>query len=1014
MAYPRGPSEGRAVTPENREAVRAPRRKVAHSAAGAVALALTVPLAQIAQAAPAPREDQTPQRYIVQMAGSPVASYKGGVAGIAATRPGKGQKIDKGAANTKAYQAHLRKTQRDTLRAAGVAESALKADYTVALNGFSATMTPAQAAELRRTPGVVHVWENEVRLADTVTTPAYLGMSGAAGVWAKQFGSTANAGKGIVIGDIDSGIDPGNPSFAAMPGATVPAGFTCDKGDDPTFACNNKIVGARYYGTEYDNVVQYDHNSPRDTNGHGTHTASTAAGNTDVQMTVLGTDMGKGSGMAPAAQVSVYKALWQTSDGRGSGTSAALVQAIEDATADGVDVINYSVSGSSVYVVSPEEIAFLGAADAGIFISTSAGNSGDTVGVSSVAHNAPWTTTVAASSHNRGATKTVTLGDGTTYTGVGVGLGVGPAPLVSAAAIALPGVDPAKAALCLLDADNDAATGVTPTLDPAKAAGRIVICDRGVSARTDKSQAVKNAGGIGMVQTNTTDAQSLNGDFHSVPSIHVNATSGAKIKAYAASATAPTATISAVSTDPVDAPSMAGFSSYGPALAGEGDLLKPDITAPGVDVIAAISQDPKTGAPRFDAMSGTSMSAPHISGLAALMKQKFPTWSPAAIKSAMMTTARQTTNDGKPIQWAEGDATPLNFGAGEVVPARAYNPGLVYEAGLDEWLTYACSIDQLQIIAGPEACAQTKPTDPSDLNYPTIAIGALAGKQTVTRTVTNVEKKATQYTATVKATAGTKVTVSPTSLTVPPGQSRSFTVTIERTTAALDDYTFGQLVWTGNRGQSVQSQIAVRPVALAAAQEAVATGATGSTALTVTPGFTGTVSTDVDGLVASTQSTVQVVRKDGSVIDGYQAFTVPTGTRVTRVATYADEVPAKDIDLNLYRVAADGTVKAVGSAGQDGSSEMFTGVLAPGDYIVAVDLFSNEAHAAVPLHVWNLGDQATGNLTVTPAQVPAASGVAATVTASWSGLEAGKHYLGQVNFLDGSKTLRGTLLTVDA
>ena len=585
---------------------------------------------------------------------------------------------------------------------------------------------------------------------------------------------------------------------------------------------------------------------------------------------------------------------------------------------------------------------------------------------------------------------------------------------MSAAAIALPGVDPAKAALCLLDADNDAATGVTPTLDPAKAAGRIVICDRGVSARTDKSQAVKNAGGIGMVQTNTTDAQSLNGDFHSVPSIHVNATSGAKIKAYAASATAPTATISAVSIDPVDAPSMAGFSSYGPALAGEGDLLKPDITAPGVDVIAAISQDPKTGAPRFDAMSGTSMSAPHISGLAALMKQKFPTWSPAAIKSAMMTTARQTTNDGKPIQWAEGDATPLNFGAGEVVPARAYNPGLVYEAGLDEWLTYACSIDQLQIIAGPEACAQTKPTDPSDLNYPTIAIGALAGKQTVTRTVTNVEKKATQYTATVKAPAGTKVTVSPTSLTVPPGQSRSFTVTIERTTAALDDYTFGQLVWTGNRGQSEQSQIAVRPVALAAAQEAVATGATGSTALTVTPGFTGTVSTDVDGLVASTQSTVQVVRKDGSVIDGYQAFTVPTGTRVTRVATYADEVPAKDIDLNLYRVAADGTVKAVGSAGQDGSSEMFTGVLAPGDYIVAVDLFSNEAHAAVPLHVWNLGDQATGNLTVTPAQVPAASGVAATVTASWSGLEAGKHYLGQVNFLDGSKTLRGTLLTVDA
>lgn len=976
--------------------------------AAASVITVASPLALTASAAD-PKLDQTPQTYIVQLQDAPVAAYTGGTAGLSATSPAPGEKVDTDSTESRAYAAHLRKEQRNALRRAGLSDAAKKHEYTVAFNGFAAQMTPAQADQVRKASGVLNVWADEIRHADTVTTPQYLGMSGATGVWSRQFGGDANAGKGMVVGVIDTGIDPDNASFAPLAGATTPSGFTCDKGDDAAFNCTNKIVGARYYGAAYGNNVNFDHNSPRDTNGHGSHTAGTSAGNHDVAMSILGTDVGKGSGMAPAAHVAVYKALWQTADGQGSGTTSGLVKAINDAVADGVDVINYSVSGSSTFVVSPDELAFFAAAQAGTFVSTSAGNSGDTVGVSSVAHNSPWTMTVAASTHNRGAEKTVTLGNGAAYKGAGVGSAVGPAPVVLAASIALPGVSAQAARECWIDS-NTTTAGVQPALDPAKATGKIVVCDRGTVGRVEKSEAVKIAGGIGMIQANTTNAQSLNADFHHVPSIHVNASDGAAIKAYAATAN-PTATISAASPAPVDAPSMAGFSSYGPALAGNGDLLKPDITAPGVDVIAAYAADPNTKQQRFDSLSGTSMSAPHIAGLGALLKQKFPTWSPMAIKSAMMTTARQTTNAGKPIQWAEGNATPLNFGSGEVVPSASYTPGLVYDSGVSDWVRYACGINQMQLIQR-ENCSGT-PMDPSDLNYASIAVGDLAGKQTITRTVTNVEQRATQYTAKVEAPAGTKVTVSPNKLTIPGGHSRTFTVTIERTTAALGQYSFGALTWEGNRGQKVRSPLAVRPVALAAPAEVTGTGASGSAALTVTPGFTGTLGVDVDGLQPSVVTNQAVTRRDGTTLDGYFFFDVAPGTKQTRVATWSSEVQASDIDLNVYRYNANGTITQVGTSGNGDSTEQVTLRLEPGRYVAAVDLFSEEARVTAPVHVWNIMDAAAGNLTVAPNPVQVTGGTPTTVTATWQGLDTSRRWLGQVNFLNGTTTAGSTLVSVN-
>lgn len=982
-----------------------PRRGVRIAALAAAATVVS-PLALSATAAPQLQEDQSRATYIVQLDADPIASYEGGTAGIAATKPAPGKKVKARSASSKAYEAHLRNEHRKALKEAGVPADRKGHDYTVALNGFTAELTAAEAARLAKSDRVVNIWQDEVRYADTVTTPDYLGMSGADGVWQKQFAGVENAGEGIVIGVIDTGIDPDNPSFAPT-GAALPEGnFECATGDDTAFRCTDKIVGARYYGAEYGNTVAFDpFLSPRDSNGHGSHTAGTSAGNHGVPMTIEGYDLGEGSGMAPAAQVAVYKALWTQADGGGSGTTAGLVKAIDDAVADGVDVINYSISGSRTSVMGADEQAFLFAADAGVFISTSAGNSGDTVGVSSVAHNSPWTMTVAASTHSRGAVKTLTLGDGTSYEGVGIGDEVS-GDLVLAADVALPGVSPQAARECWLDADT-ATAGQQASLDPAKVAGKIVVCDRGTVDRVHKSAAVKLAGGIGMVQANTSDAQSLNADFHSVPSIHVDATAGAAVKAYAAGAGTPTATISAQSTDPVNAPVMAGFSSYGPALAGGGDLLKPDITAPGVDVAAAYHQDLETGEPTFNSISGTSMSAPHIAGLGALLKAKYPTWSPAAIKSAMMTTARQTDDSGQPIQWVEGDATPLNYGAGEVRPMASYNPGLVYDAGWDDWLAYACGLGQL-LSPCPE-----KPVDPSDLNYPSIAVGDLAGYQEITRTVTNVTGKKVQYTPTLEAPAGFTVNVVPKRLTVPAGKTAQFKLKITRTTAPLGEYSFGALTWSAKGYNDVRSPIALRPVAIAAPGEVVGSGTSGSADLSVVPGFTGTLGTSADGLQASEVATLAPVAGEG-VLDDYTFFDVPRGTALTRVATFSEEVDAADIDLNVYRFTPPNLISLVGSSGNGNSTETVTLTdLEPGTYVAAIDNYSGEADLTVPLHLWNLTGQDAGNLRATPDSLSVTQGTAVPLTASWSGLDASKRYVGLLNFIEGGRAAGSTVVTVN-
>ena len=954
-------------------------------------------------ASKAPPAQIVPGHYIVMTKGAPLAGYRGGVHGLVRTRPAPGHKINVRSLAAKKYTQHLRLGHQTVLARAGVPARAVNHDYSVAFNGFSATLSKSQAAKLAHTRGVVKVWPVEIRTADTVSTPGFLGLDGSTGVWQQQFGGSANSGRGIIVGDLDSGIWPENPAFAPLAStpdqAIIDAKWSgiCDPGVTSPITCNNKLIGARYYGASYHNRITDDFNSPRDFNGHGSHTASTAAGDHGVPVTINGLALGDASGMAPAARIAVYKVLWENAAaGNASGTTEGIVAAINQAVADGVDVINYSISGSTTSIVSPDEIAFLFAADAGVFVSASAGNSGPTA--STVAHNGPWEMTVAASTHDRGAVKSVTLGNGATYTGVGYGPGVPNSPIINSTDAAAAGADPSSANLCFSAASN----GGVAVLDPAKVTGKIVVCTRGSNARVDKSLAVKQAGGIGMVLAD--NGAGITADFHSVPTVHINAADGTAVKSYVSGTVDPTASISVTDSSPVEAPAMAGFSSRGPALAGGGDLLKPDITAPGVGVIAAVAP-PGNAGENFNSYDGTSMAAPHITGIAALIKQKHPTWSPMWIKSAIMTTASQVTNRGNPIRGQSGNATPLDFGAGHVHAAPAFDPGLVYDSSFDDWVAYACAIGQLSA----STCASFPSIDPSDFNSPSIAIGALAGSQTVTRTFTNTSTdQASQYVPTIQAPPGTTVKVNDSKITVPPLQSRSFKLTITRTTAAFNQWAFGSITWTDKRGHSVRSPIAVKPVPVAVPGAVTVHGAAGSTDISVTPGYTGTLATSVNGLVPATVDTTAPTAPGQKAI---VPVTIPAGTTYARFATYDADYPSgTDIDIAVKKNGV-----TVGSSGGATAEEVVNlqGAAVPGTYSVEVTYFGGTPPTlAMKLNSFALGTTDAHNLTITPASQSVTGGVPATVTAAWSGLTAGTRYLGAVNFSDGTSTVGRTLFNV--
>jgi hypothetical protein len=962
-------------------------------------------------------------RFIVQLAEFPVSSYEGGVAGYERTKPNRGEKVNPGNPNVIGYAGYLERRHAAVLARVGGGRKVY--GYRYSFNGFAAELTEAQAQSLKAVAGVVAVTKDELRTADTSSTPAFLGLDAPDGLW-DELGGPRRAGEDIVIGVIDSGIWPESASFSDRTGRNDRRGGNVDYGHlrgwhgecEPGEAfksslCNRKLIGARHFNEAWggDEGLKeqrpWEFASARDYNGHGTHTASTAGGNHGVVATGPAAVLGNISGIAPRARIAAYKALWSSLDGSvANGFTSDLVAAIDQAVADGVDVINYSVSGTTSDFLDPAELAFFNAAAGGVFVSASAGNSGPNIGT--VAHPSPWITTVAAGTHNRDGRGSVTLGNGATYEGASVADALGPAPLINAEAAGLPGANATFVRLCYSANDN---AGVA-VLDPAKVAGKIVVCERGVTGRTNKSAAVKQAGGVGMILFNP-GSNSLNADLHYVPTVHVSHLDGPVIKTYAATAGATAQINQSTLIFNAAAPFTATFSSRGPLQAGGGDVLKPDLMAPGQDILAATAP-PSSFGNSFNVYSGTSMSAPHVAGLAALLKDLHEDWSPMMIKSALMTTATDALDGGTPAP-STNPTLIFRQGAGHVAPNLAMDPGLVYDSNLIDWMAFRCgATSDVHSLLCKVLSRVGYSLDPSDLNAASIAIGDLAGVQTIKRKVTNVGRGTATYHATVAGMTGFDVVVTPSTLTIGPGKTKSFQVKFTRTTAAVNAYTGGQLTWTDGV-HSVRSPIVVRPVALAAPAQVNGTG--GPINYNVTFGYTGSFTATPRGLIPATATPGSVGDDPEDAFDpngqGVVSFdvVVPAGTTHARFSLFdANVTPPSDLDLYVFRV---GTGALVGGSGSGTSAEEVNLVNPAADtYRVFVHGFAVNGTANFTLFSWVLGSTDAGNMSVT-APATATTGATGTIGLTFSGLAPGTKYLGSVAYGGTTGLPNPTIVRVD-
>lgn len=585
--------------------------------------------------------------------------------------------------------------------------------------------------------------------------------------------------------------------------------------------CSNKLIGAKFFSKGYEAAIGHpideseESRSPLDTEGHGTHTASTAAGTISSDAGFYQYARGEARGIATQARIAAYKICWL------SGCyDSDILAAMDEAVSDGADVISLSV-GANGYAPSfyRDSIAIgaFGAVKHGLVVSCSAGNSGP--GRFTAVNIAPWILTVGASTVDREFPADVILGDGTSYTGVSLYSG-----------------DPLNSTGIPLVYAGDAGSKYcySGSLDSSVVEGKIVLCERGGNARVAKGSAVKEAGGAGMILANSEEfGDELIADSHLVPATMVGASSGVKIHNYIKSVTSPTASIvfrgTVIGSSP-SAPRVAAFSSRGPNYRAP-EILKPDVIAPGVNILAGwtgaqspTDLDIDSRRVEFNIISGTSMSCPHVSGIAALLKSAQPSWSPAAIKSALMTTAYNLDNAGDIIKdLATGEAsTPFVRGAGHVDPNKALDPGLVYDSGIEDYIAFLCSLGyastQISVFTRDGSttdCSAVALARPGDLNYPAFSVFFSSDSDVVTyhRTVTNVGSSGTAvYEANISNPAGVNVTVVPSKLEFSlVGESLSYEITFASVADPViitETNAFGSITWSDGT-HNVTSPIAV-------------------------------------------------------------------------------------------------------------------------------------------------------------------------------------------------------------
>ncbi|KAJ9187098.1 hypothetical protein P3X46_002594 [Hevea brasiliensis] len=694
--------------------------------------------------------------------------------------------------------------------------------YTKNINGFAAMLEDEEAAQLAKHPEVISVFLNKGKKLHTTRSWSFLGLERDGWIPVSSLWTRARFGEDVIIANLDTGVWPESKSFSDEGLGPIPPNWRgiCQQ-DTAGFRCNRKLIGGRYFNKGYAAFVgplNSTYNTSRDNDsGHGTHTLSTAGGNFVPGANVFGNGNGTASGGSPNARVAAYKVCWPPVNGSGECFDADIMAAFDAAISDGVNVISVSLGGDTPAEFFEDSIA-IGAFHAsrkGIVVVASAGNAGPAP--LTVTNSAPWLITVGASTLDREFTSYVALGNRRHLKGTSLSEKGLPAakfyPLISGEGANAADSSAGDASLCL-----------PGTLDPKKVKGKILVCLRGITGRVEKGEEALLAGAVGMILANDEfSGNELIADAHVLPAAHVNFTDGQAAIAYINSTRIPVAFITRVKTEleTKPAPSMAAFSSRGPNIM-EPSILKPDITAPGVDIIASFSLAVSPSGEEFDKRrisfntdSGTSMSCPHVSGIAGLLKTLHPDWSPASIRSAIVTSARTRGNNLEPILDSATNlkATPFDYGAGHIRPNRAMDPGLVYDLTENDYLNFLCARgynqSQIKLFLGkPYPCP--KSFSLADFNYPSITVPNLNESVTVTRRVKNVGSPG-EYFAYVKAPPGVSVLVKPKNLKFKrSGEEKTFQVTLKSTsTYGPTDYVFGRLVWSDGK-HFVKSPLVVK------------------------------------------------------------------------------------------------------------------------------------------------------------------------------------------------------------
>ncbi|WJX24085.1 hypothetical protein P8452_13234 [Trifolium repens] len=783
--------------------------------------------------------------YIVTVEGEPIISYTGGVEGFEATAVESDEKIDTTSELVTSYARHLENRHDMLLGLLFDRRTYTKLySYKHLINGFAVHISPEQVETLRHAPGVKSVERDWKVKRLTTHTPQFLGLP--TSVWPTG-GGCDRAGEDIVIGFVDSGIYPRHPSFSTHntepygPLAKYRGKCEVDPKTKRSF-CNGKIIGAQHFaqaaiasGTFNPSI---DFASPLDGDGHGSHTASIAAGRNGIPVRLHGHEFGKASGMAPRARIAVYKALYRLF----GGFVADVVAAIDQAVHDGVDILSLSVgpngppAATKTTFLNPFDATLLGAVKAGVFVAQAAGNGGPFP--KSLVSYSPWIVSVAAAIDDRRYKNHLLLGNGNIL----AGLGLSPSTHSNNTYTLVAAND------VLLDSS---VMKYSPTdcqrpelLNKNLIKGKILLCGYsfnfvvGTASIKKVSETAKTLGAVGFVLCveNVSPGTKFDPVPVGLPGILITDVSKSKELIDYYNISTPRDWTGRVKSFngkgkiedglmPIlhkSAPQVALFSARGPNIKDfsfqEADLLKPDILAPGSLIWGAWSlngtDEPNYDGEGFAMVSGTSMAAPHIAGIAALIKQKHPRWSPAAIKSALLTTATTLDRAGNPIlaqQYSETEAmnlvraTPFDYGNGHVNPKAALDPGLIFDAGYKDYVGFLCTtpgIDFHEIKKYTNSPCNRTMGHPYNLNTPSITVSHLVRTQVVTRTVTNVAKQET-YVMTARMQPAVAIEVNPPAMTIKAGASRKFTVTLT-VRSVTGRYSFGEVLMKGSRGHKVR------------------------------------------------------------------------------------------------------------------------------------------------------------------------------------------------------------------